>query len=114
MLYFVSKAIMVEASQSKYCLQLYKNASGQKINFSKSAVSFSPNTAADVRLNICSILQVPEVDNHGTYLGMASVIGRDKCLAFNYVVEKVTKRLQGWKAKVLSKAGKDVLLRTVT
>ncbi|KAJ8899533.1 hypothetical protein K2173_018507 [Erythroxylum novogranatense] len=61
---------------------------------------------------ICQTLGVTEIAGHTNYLGKSSVIGRGKNV-FHYVVEKFTKRIQGWKAKVLSKVGKDILLRTV-
>lgn len=53
------------------------------------------------------------MDSHDTYLGMPLVIGQDRKKVFQYVVEMVAKRIQGWKARILSKAGKDVLLGIV-
>ncbi|XP_021623023.1 uncharacterized protein LOC110622729 [Manihot esculenta] len=74
---------------------------------------FTPNRDYGLRASICQCLGVQEVENHDNYLGMPSVVGRDKKLIFNYVVNKVAKRIQGWKTKFLSKAGKDILLRTI-
>ncbi|KAJ8767776.1 hypothetical protein K2173_020716 [Erythroxylum novogranatense] len=110
---FFTRATREEALQLKECLHFYETASGQKINLSKFGVSFTPNTEATIRSSVCQILGVNEHDGHNSYLGMPSVIGRNKRQVFQYVVEKLTKRLQGWKAKLLSKTGKDVLLRTV-
>ncbi|KAJ8766524.1 hypothetical protein K2173_023771 [Erythroxylum novogranatense] len=45
---------------------------------------------------------------------MPAVIGRDKQHVFQYIVDKVAKRLAGWKSKVLSKASKDILIPMVT
>lgn len=59
------------------------------------------------------VLGVKQVDSHGSYLGMPSVVGQKKKQNFQYVINKVAKRIQGWKAKLLSKGGKDVLIRIV-
>ncbi|XP_043814104.1 uncharacterized protein LOC122724008 [Manihot esculenta] len=110
---FFTKATEGEAVHLKESLLAYEIASGQKINLSKSSVMFTPCTPQPKRDVCCHIFGVQAVDNHGSYLGMPSIIGKDKKQIFQFVVEKLTKRIQGWKAKILSKAGKDVLLRTV-
>ncbi|XP_043807328.1 uncharacterized protein LOC122721971 [Manihot esculenta] len=108
----LSASFSEEAHQLKYCLTLYEQASGQRINYDKLAVMFTSNTDYGLRASICQCLRVQEVENHDNYLGMPSVVSRDKKLIFNYVVDKVAKRIQGWKTKFLSKAGRDILLRT--
>lgn len=50
--------------------------------------------------------------DHENYLGAPSLIGRDKSKAFDFVKEKTWKRLNGWKFKMLSRAGKKVLLKS--
>lgn len=47
------------------------------------------------------------------YLGMPSYVGRKKTKLFTYVKDKVRKKLQSWQNRMLSKAGKIVLLNTV-
>lgn len=92
----------------------YEKAFGQMISLTKSSVMFTPIVDMDCRTGLCNVLGVEEVDNHGTYLGMPSVIDREKIQVFQYVVEKVSKCLKRWKSKLLSTAGKDVLLRMIT
>lgn len=41
------------------------------------------------------------------------VIGRSKTQIFNAVKERVAKRLGSWKGKLLSQAGKEILLKAV-
>jgi hypothetical protein len=48
-----------------------------------------------------------------SYLGIPTFIGKSKHLAFQDIVESVTKRLSNWKIKFPSQAGKEVLLKAV-
>lgn len=41
---------------------------------------------------------------------MPTIIGKNKNRVFRFVVDKVAKRLDGWKTKLLPKAGKDDLI----
>ena len=45
------------------------------------------------------------------YLGLPALLGRSKKRRFGFLKEKVTKRLQAWSAKPISRAGKTVLLK---
>lgn len=48
------------------------------------------------------------------YLGLPSLVGRDKRNSFNDIKEKLEKKLAGWKEKLLSKARKEVLIKAVS
>ena len=74
---------------------------------------FSSNTKESIRHRIYSILDVFTTVNHGRYLGLPSLVGRDKKQVFDFVKEKVRKKVQGWKNKLLSRAGKEILLSSV-
>ena len=50
---------------------------------------------------------------HTKYLGLPSIIGRSKKLVFAGILEKVGKKLAGWKGKLLSMGGKKVLIKAV-
>ena len=47
------------------------------------------------------------------YLGLPRVGGKSKVSTFREVQERVTKRVMGWKEKYISKAGREVLIKTV-
>ena len=58
-------------------------------------------------------LGVNEVREYEKYLGFPAVVGRNKKESLNYIRERVWNKLQGWKEKLLSQAGKEVLLKAV-
>jgi len=47
------------------------------------------------------------------YLGLPVYMGKSKEKTFNYLKDRVWKRIQGWKEQSLSKAGKEVLIKSV-
>ena len=46
-------------------------------------------------------------------MGLPSLVGRNKKNTFMEVKAKLAKKLAGWKEKLLSKAGKEVLIKVV-
>ena len=49
----------------------------------------------------------------GKYLGLPSMIGRSKKQIFNEVRERVEKKMAGWKDKLLSIEGREILIKVV-
>ena len=47
------------------------------------------------------------------YLGLPLVIGRSKRQVFDFIKQKMITRLKGWKEKLLSQVGKEVLRKAV-
>ena len=47
------------------------------------------------------------------YLGLPALVGREKKRSFIYLKERVWKKLQGWKEKLLSITGREVLIKAV-
>lgn len=47
------------------------------------------------------------------YLGLPNVVSRNKGEVFRYIKEKVWNRMQSWKGKIISQAGKEILLKAV-
>ena len=94
-------------------LDLYALASRQCINFEKSSIYFSSNTEVRHREWIKNILGVKEVARFESYLGLPTLIGRSKYQTFSFLKDRVWKKLQGWKSKLLLRAGKEVLIKAV-
>ncbi|CAL8161756.1 unnamed protein product, partial [Prunus armeniaca] len=74
-------------------LDMYERASGQKINFDKSAVCFSPNTDPVMKQLIAEMLGVPIVTCHERYLGLPTLAQHSKSRMFNHVREQVWRKL---------------------
>ena len=47
------------------------------------------------------------------YLGLPSLIGRNKKNVFSYLKSRLWQRIHGWRHKFLSRAGKGVLIQSV-
>ncbi|XP_012072698.1 uncharacterized protein LOC105634449 [Jatropha curcas] len=88
-------------------------AFGQMINYSISSIAFSTNAQVDFRHSICFILGVVKKENLCTYLGIPSVVGRNRKEVFGYLKDRVWSKLNSWKQRALSCAGKEVLIKTV-
>lgn len=93
-------------------LQRYERLSGQMINYNKSEVTFSPNTCPAMKLSVCEVLGVRQVNKPGKYLGMPMCVGKSRNEVFSFLSEKVQNKLQGWCNKELSKQGKLTLVKT--
>ena len=94
-------------------LNIYEHASGQKINSGKTTLFFSHNTQHACRHLIMDLFGTTPTTHFEKYLGLPPVIGKSKKSAFNGVKDRVGRRLQGWKEKLLSQAGREVLIKAV-
>ena len=59
------------------------------------------------------MLGVLEIKEYEKYLGLPAVVGRKKKESLVYIKERIWGKLQGWKEKLLSQAGREVLLKAV-
>ena len=101
------------ASQLQHILSLYEDCSGQTINKDKSSVMFSKNANANDKQHLMSVLELSVEARNEKYLGLPVYMGKSKEKTFAYLKDKVWRRVQGWKEKLLSKAGKEVLIKAV-
>ena len=59
-------------------LEVYGRCSGQQINQSKTTIFFSKSTSDDIRNQIKLALGVSEIVQYERYLGLPSLVGRNK------------------------------------
>ena len=91
----------------------YERAFGQKINSDKTTLFFTNNTLNATKEEIKNLLGVAEIKEYERYFGLPTVVGRKKKASLNFIKNRVWGKLQGWKKKLLSQAGKEVLLKAV-
>ncbi|XP_075649856.1 uncharacterized protein LOC142620360 [Castanea sativa] len=94
-------------------LQAYEIAFGQKINSDKSFTFFSSNTPHPLREEIKQFFNANSNVPLEKYLGLPPIIGRGKKQAFEDIKSKVQSKLEGWKGKLLSQAGREILIKLV-
>lgn len=94
-------------------LNTYEAFSGQMINKDKSSILFSKNTRPKQKEEMKNILHITSEGLTSKYLGVPSYVGKSKARAFEYVKDRMWKKIQGWKEKLLSKPGKEILIKAV-
>ena len=107
------RANVVEAQPLLTILKTYEEASRHEINSSKSEVFFSRNMSEAAHEDLSRIIGVRHVMGTGKYLGLPSMIGRDKRSVFSFIKDHIWNRINAWKGRALSKAGKEVMIKSV-
>ncbi|XP_074298496.1 uncharacterized protein LOC141629381 [Silene latifolia] len=108
-----TKASEREARVVKGIIQRYERASGQLVRLEKTTVSYSRGTYNFRKHAVASILGVRVVCEQGRYLGLPTVVGQSKRELVQVIRDKLNKRLQGWRSMMLSKAGRETLIKAV-
>ena len=119
-LFFVDDLVLFAKANPENCVTIrgvlddFCNQSGQTISEAKSRVFFSPNLDKDHRDALGDILGFQSTPNLGRYLGLPMKHRGASSQDFNFVLEKVKKKLARWKANLLSMAGRSVLIQAST
>ncbi|CAN6583316.1 unnamed protein product [Malus baccata var. baccata] len=118
-IFFADDTLLFLKADGKNCqnlvdlINMYCDASGQQVNFQKSSVYFGANIPQRVSAELANILRVKVVNDPGAYLGVPAIWGRSKKRGLAYIKEKIMGKVQGWKHKLLSTAGREVLVKAV-
>lgn len=59
------------------------------------------------------ILDIRTEARNEKYLGLPVYMGKSISKTFAYLMDRVWKRIHGWKEKMLSKAGKEILIKAI-
>ncbi|OMO60385.1 reverse transcriptase, partial [Corchorus olitorius] len=108
----MGRADSTTALTMKEVLQKFCQISGQCINFVKSKIFFSRNVAETMKQDICQTLNINASDYFGTYLGFPMDSMRRRTTQYRFIIEKMHGKLQAWKARHLSMAGRAVLVKS--
>lgn len=97
----------------KACLELFEEASGQKVNFAKPHIYFSQNLSEEKATELSSRANMPRTRDLGHYLEVQLVHTRCTKEMYGDLLDKFSRRLSGWKSKCLSLAGRIKLAKSV-
>ena len=97
----------------KEILGNYEEASGQRINLQKSSIFFGRGSQQDTKVQLKGILGVDNEALSERYLGLLTLVGRSEDGTFKYVTESSKGKVCGWKGQGLSKAAREVLVKSV-
>ena len=107
------KADARSANHLQDILSLYEECSGQTINKEKSSIMFNRNARIADKQQVMTALDIAVEAWNEKYLGLPVYMGKSKVRTFAYLKDTIWKRVQGWKEKLLSKAGKEILIKAV-
>ncbi|XP_012833632.1 PREDICTED: uncharacterized protein LOC105954508 [Erythranthe guttata] len=102
-----------DAYTVKNILDLYARISGQEINLAKTNMCYSPHTCETTKGHTREILGFKELERHDTYLVMPASLGKSRKEIFQFLRDRLWGRLKGWGARQLSKAGKEIMIKSV-
>jgi hypothetical protein len=97
----------------KTILQLYEEASGQAISLPKSEIFYIRNVPDTLKLSLTAIMGVQAILGTGKYLGLPSVIGRNRTSVFSFIKDRVWQKISSWSSRCLSKAGREIMIKSV-
>jgi hypothetical protein len=101
------------ATRLQNILELYQVGSGQLVNKAKSAVFFSANCTPDMKHEIHDISGISVEALVEKYLGLPTALGRAADDQFEHIIAKIKKLVNGYAAKNLSGAAREVLIKAI-
>lgn len=110
---FFGRATSEERSNLEKVLESYEKVSGPQLNKDKTSLYFSLNTPPHIQDEINNRFGAEVNQQHEKYLGLPSLVGKNKCNSFRQLIERLDNKLLGWKEKLLSHVGKEILFKTI-
>jgi hypothetical protein len=95
------------------CLTEFCGASGAKVSVEKTRLLVSSNVHTNRAKELSNASGFGLTSDFGKYLGVPIIHARKKNALFEYIIDKVRKRLSSWKAKNLTFPGRITLTQSV-
>ncbi|KAL8135470.1 hypothetical protein AgCh_010202 [Apium graveolens] len=111
--YIYCQANTIEASNMTTLLHKFKRASGQKVNFEKTSIFFSPKTISSNKEEVCRVLHMQEADEMSKYLGLPDMLSRNKSAIPGFQKDKVKNQVRGWDGRYVVRSVKEILIKFV-
>src|SRR6266498_2569015 len=84
------------------------------VNKAKSSAMFSKGTSMSSKQATLQVLGIPRESYNQRCLGLPVHLGASKKKEFEYLKERVWRRIQGWMEKLLSKVGKEIMIKAIS
>jgi hypothetical protein len=95
------------------CVEKFCDWSGLSISKDKSGLFASKGVHSQFCHQVKAIWGIKQLSRTTKYLGMPLFLSANKSRDFSFVKEKLEARMQGWKSKTLSWAGRATLIKSV-
>ena len=103
----------MNADNLKSILDRYRINSGQMVSDAKSSVFFSENTLVSDKPEVCQSLNIMIESLNDKYLSLPMLVGVDRSDCFQRLIDRVRAKTNGWKEKLLSMGGKEILIKSI-
>ncbi|XP_072952512.1 uncharacterized protein [Typha angustifolia] len=110
-LLFMLEATPANAYSILESLSQYERLTNQRVNYSKSELYLSRRVGAEEGCHLSALLGLKEAGMPFKYLGVLISGRRVKVQEQQELVERISKRLAGWKGTLLSQVGKLTLIK---
>jgi hypothetical protein len=106
------RADITDLKVLKTVLETFEGCSGLKINFDKTDI-FLIRYPESLWPNLSEVFPSKYTNLLGKYLGLPLHFRNVKRITLQPLVEKINKRLAGWKGRLLTKACRETLVKSV-
>ncbi|KAL5541610.1 hypothetical protein UlMin_009320 [Ulmus minor] len=111
-MFLMGKCTVNKAFYFKECLDSFCQLSGQYFNSRKSNILFNDRAICQTARLITTMMGFDRIDPKSSYLGLP-LFRSGFCKDFEFLVERMEATLASWKTKILSKAKRVILIKSV-
>lgn len=102
-----------DCTKLKSCFLKYERAFGQLINYDKSTITFSSHTPSHSWEFIRITMNMSVCQGHDIYLGLPTFSLRGKKTQFDYLRDRVAKKVENWTSRHFPEGAREVLIKAV-
>ncbi|XP_072084637.1 uncharacterized protein [Arachis hypogaea] len=107
------KASKAQVIEVMHCLDLFSRASGLKVNLHKSKAQCSKRVSERRKEVLSGVSNIRFCNDLGKYLGINIGHARASRKTAQEIIEKISRKLSSWKGRLLNKAGRLCLVKSV-
>lgn len=111
---FFGKATSKQCEAMRETLNMLCDESGQLVSPHKSKIFVSPNVPTSLARDLSTLCGFALTKNLGMYLGVPCIHSKVSERHFQYIIERLNRKLAGWKSDSLNFMGRTTLVQSVT